>query len=108
MTKYGATKVTIDGIVFDSKAEAKRFEELRLMQLAGAIRNLQVHMRYPIDVLDVRICVYVDDFSYDRVVENVIVEHVVEDVKGVRTPVYVIKRRLMQAVYGIHVQEVMA
>jgi hypothetical protein len=105
VTKYGAQKVTIDGMTFDSRAEHKRYEQLRLMALAGAIRNLQVHMRYPIDVADIRICVYVSDFDYD-VVEGAGLRHVVEDVKGVRTPAYKLKRALMKAVYGIEIVEI--
>lgn len=104
-SKYGAVRQEVDGYRFDSKAEARRYSELRLLELAGEIHDLQVHPRWPINVNGTPICVYVADFSYRRSSIHG-VGQVVEDVKGVRTAVYKLKRRLMLAKFGIDVQEV--
>lgn len=44
--KYSNKKVTIDGITFDSKKEANRYCELKLLQRAGKIKNLQMQVKY--------------------------------------------------------------
>ncbi len=100
--KYGAIAVAEDGYRFDSKAERDRYRELRLMQHAGHIRDLRVHERFPLRVNGQTVCTYVADFTYhdDRGV------FVVEDVKGARTQAYVIKRKLMRAVWGIAITEI--
>ena len=85
---------------YDSKKEAKRAQELSLLQRTGAITGLVHHPRYRLDIGSVHICVYESDFQY---VENGQV--VVEDVKGVKTPVYRIKKKLMKAIYKIDIKE---
>ncbi len=93
-----------DGITFDSAAEARRYEALRLLEAAGAIRDLRVHTRWTLRIRDCRICVYECDFEYwtrDG-------EQVVEDVKGFRTREYKIKRELMRALYDINICELQA
>ena len=45
-SKYKAKKTIIDGITFDSKSEAKRYEELKLLQRGGAIQNLSLQPRF--------------------------------------------------------------
>lgn len=124
MNKYHANKTVIDGIVFDSKREAQRYQQLKLMVKAGVISNLKRQVKYelvPAQYIDGR-CVeraitYTSDFEYDEMVpprqRTVMVEadakkrgnHIVEDVKGVRTKEYVIKRKLMLHKYGIRIQE---
>ena len=102
--KYHARKVQgIDGQTFDSQAEARRYAELVTLQDAGFITRLRVHPVYRLEVNGVLICRYEGDFAYfesDR--------EVVEDVKGVRTRVYVMKRKLMKAIHGIEIREVEA
>lgn len=98
--KYRNKKTVVDGITFDSQKEAKRYQELKLMQMAGAISNLELQKKYSIDINGVHVCFYVADFAY---VENG--ESVTEDVKGVKTDVYKIKRLLMWAVLGIEILE---
>lgn len=117
--KYGSKKVKIDGIVFDSKKEATRYCELKLMQRAGQIKNLELQKTFELipsqrepstmsktgkeklgRVIEKPVR-YVADFVYT---ENG--KTVVEDTKGYRTKDYVIKRKLMLYVYGIRIKEV--
>ena len=100
--KYRAQPTTVDGIRFASKREAARYCELRLMERAGHIRNLELQPRYPMVVNGLTVCVYVADFRYVAADGRA----VVEDVKGVRTPAYVIKAKLMKALHGVEVSEV--
>lgn len=106
--KYHAQKVTYRGEPFDSKREAGRYAQLLLLQRAGQITNLKRQVPYlliPAQYIDgkcvERAVTYRADFVYR---ENG--ELVVEDTKGVRTPDYIIKRKLMLQVYGIRVKEV--
>lgn len=101
--KFNATPVTIDGLYFDSTAEGARYCQLKLLQRAGAIRNLQVHREFNLVVDGVLICRYESDFTYT---ENGM--FIVEDVKGFKTEVYKIKKKLMLACHGIIVLETSA
>jgi Protein of unknown function (DUF1064) len=98
--KYGAVKVKLDGYVFDSKREAFRYQQLCFLVNSGDISNLRVHPVYPLIVNNLLICKYEADFYYT---ENS--KEVVEDVKGVKTDVYKLKKKLMLAVYGIKILE---
>ena len=98
--KYSAIKTEVDGIVFHSKREATRYQDLRVMQQAGLISGLALQPKYPLEVNGVKIGNYIGDFLYT---ENG--QRVVEDTKGVKTPVYKLKRRLMLALYGIEIRE---
>jgi hypothetical protein len=91
----------VDGITFDSKAEARRYGELKMMREGGLIHNLRTHPRYvllePFTVKGIRYrgVTYVADFAY---IENG--QQVVEDVKGKRTAVYNLKEKLFMDRYG--------
>jgi hypothetical protein len=104
--KYHATPTTIDGIRFDSKKEATRYGWLLFRQKRGEIADLRWQVRYPIDVTnlqtgEVTSCgAYVADFVY---VENG--QTVTEDVKGFRTPLYRLKCKLVEGLYGITITE---
>ncbi len=104
MTKYRAKPTTIDGIRFASKAEANRYMELRLLEDAGVIHNLETHPKYTLSVNNMFICTYTADFRYE---ENG--EVIVEDVKSKPTMTYSykLKRKLMKAIYDIDIKEVM-
>jgi len=104
-SKYRAVPTTVGGIRFASQAEARRYAELRLMARAGVITQLECHPRYRITVNGQAICTYEADFRY---VDSGSGAVIVEDVKGVRTAVYRIKRRLMLACHGSIVREVEA
>jgi hypothetical protein len=110
-TKFGAVRTTVDGITFDSKFEAHRYTELRLMERAGLIRNLQLQVRFPIIINEEKVCTYVSDFVYDEEIEwasGKSWQRVVEDAKGMRTPVYNLKKKLVKAVLGIVIKETRA
>ena len=108
-SKYGARKVMVDGMRFDSQKEARRWLELRLLERAGEISDLQRQVRFELipaqrdgaGRLMERACYYIADFSYNEAGNKV-----VEDAKGVRTPEYIIKRKLMLYRHGIAVREV--
>jgi hypothetical protein len=101
-SKYRNVKTTVDGITFASKREANRYAELKLMEAAGEIELLGTQVRFEIVVNGEKIGAYVADFSYwDKDGNNV-----VEDAKGVRTPVYKLKKKLVKALYGVDIQEV--
>lgn len=109
--KYGARKTTVDGVTFDSQAEANRFVELQLLERAGQVSQLERQVTYvlaPPVVLDGRkkpAIRYRADFRYIDAASGAVV---VEDVKGVATPEYRLKRHLMKCVHGIDVKEVRA
>ena len=104
MSKYGNTKIRVDGRLFDSKAEAARWQELQLLERAGEITELERQVEYELipKQKGERAVKYIADFRYiDRDGNTV-----VEDTKGVKTPVWIIKRKLMLRVHGIRVREV--
>ena len=98
--KYRAIKTEVDNIRFDSKREAKRYQELRLLERAGVIKDLKLQVRFPLKVQSELICTYVADFVYQ---ENG--QQVVEDSKGHRTREYVIKKKLMRAIHEVEILE---
>lgn len=93
--------VVIDGRTFDSKKEGERYRHLKAEQLAGRIGGLRCQVRFPLRVNGVMVARYCADFVYVRGSERI-----VEDVKGMRTAVYKLKRNLMRAVHGIDIHEV--
>ena len=110
MNKYGNMKTEIDGITFASKHEAQRFAELKLLERAGEISDLQLQRVFTLigaqrdkdgKVIE-RPCKYIADFAYKDQTGKLIVE----DAKGLRTDVYRIKKKLMLSIYGIRIQEV--
>ena len=100
-SKFGAKKTEVDGIIFDSKREATRYYDLRVMQSAGLITGLTLQVRYDLVVNGEKIGRYTSDFNY---YENG--QLVVEDTKGVKTRDYVLRKKLMKAIYGIEIREV--
>lgn len=113
--KYNARKTTVDGIVFASKREAQRYGELKLLEKAGEIDSLTLQPDFPLyvwcergaavgsHVVRVKVGVYRADFRYwERGVVN---GEVIEDVKGMKTPVYQLKKRMVEAIYGITIKE---
>lgn len=99
MSKYRAIPTTIDGIKFDSKAEGRRYAELKLMQECGYITGLKVHPRFVVwEGIDQQgkkhKIEYEGDFQYNEA--NV---QVCEDVKGVETPVFRLKAKMFRVRY---------
>jgi hypothetical protein len=86
---------------FDSKKELARWQVLKLLLAAGDIHDLERQIPYRIVINDYHVCDYIADFVYaDR--KN---RRIVEDVKGIRTQVYRLKKKLLWAVHGIAVKE---
>ena len=108
MNKYYSTKIKTDDGTFDSKREYARWCELKMLQKKKLITNLQRQIPYvliPSQKYDggvERPVKYLADFQYYDKYGKL----VVEDAKGIRTKDYVIKRKLMLKVFGIHIQEV--
>lgn len=98
--KYRNEKSEVDGIVFASKREAARYQELRILEREGLIGGLTLQPKYPLTVNGEKVGTYIGDFAY---IENQ--EVVVEDAKGMKTAVYRLKRKLMKAIYGIEIRE---
>lgn len=103
--KYGNRKAVVDGFTFDSQAEARRYLLLKALQKSGHIRKLERQVKYLLAVNGVKIADYVADFRYIDVKRQA---EIVEDVKGVKTPVYRLKKKLVKAIYGIDIVEVAA
>lgn len=107
-SKYHSAKTVVDGIVFDSKREAKRYHELKLMERAGVIKDLQRQVRYElIPAFDAggkhyRPATYIADFVYTDVKTG---KEIVEDVKGYRPDVYRLKSKLFAYRYGVSILE---
>lgn len=99
--KYGAVKATVDGIRFDSKLEAARWQELLLLQKAGMISGLQRQVPFDLTLNGHLICRYVADFVYTTTETG---ETTVEDAKGILTPEFRLKAKMMEACHGIVVQ----
>lgn len=115
MNKYRNQKTYLDGIIFDSKKEAQRWAELKLLERAGQIINLERQRKFELipaikgsrGGLKQRAVSYIADFEYFERKGNDWIR-VVEDVKSsaTKTQVYMIKKKLMLWRHGIEIREV--
>ena len=126
MNKYGNKKVIVDGLVFDSKREAKRYKALRDLEMFGFIRDLKRQVTFelipvqrekstrvytkgrkkgqPIEGKIIEKAVtYIADFTY---IDSSTGKMVVEDAKGMRTRDYILKRKMLLYFHGIRIREV--
>lgn len=101
--KYKAKKVIVDGITFDSKKEARRYQELKLLERAGVIKDLALQPRFLLQEkfeykgkTEEKI-EYVADFKY---LDTKTRKTIVEDVKGFKTETYKLKRKIFLKQYG--------
>ena len=122
MRKYRNTKVTVDGVTYDSKKEYRRFCELSLLEKAGEITDLRRQVEFELipaqrepDTIGIRGGIkkgklierkvtYIADFVYTENGKNV-----VEDVKSAATrkdKTYILKRKLLLYIHGIRIKEV--
>lgn len=103
-SKYRNQPVEVDGHRFASKAEARRYAELKLIQHSGQIHDLQLQTRFPLKVNGELVCTYIADFTYRAWNGDL----VVEDVKSPasKTPQYRMKAKLVRALLGIEIREV--
>lgn len=108
-SKYHAQATTVDNIRFHSQKEARRYQELKLLEKAGEIHSLSVQPRFPLmairesDGQRGHVGNYIGDFRY---CERGSVALIVEDVKGFKTPLYRWKKKHVEAQYGIEIREV--
>lgn len=118
-SKYRNKKVTLNGVTYDSKKEAKRHQELLLLEKSGAIRDLKRQVKYVLiptqreaDTVGARggikkgrvielECSYIADFVYTEDGRTV-----VEDTKGYRTKDYILKRKMMLFFHSIKIKEI--
>ena len=115
MNKYHNKETFYDGIIFQSKKEAQRWAELKLLERAGQIINLERQRKFELipaikgsrGGLKQRAVSYIADFEYFERKGNDWVR-VVEDVKSsaTKTQVYMIKKKLMLWRHGIEIREV--
>lgn len=102
-SKYHNHKTVCQGITFDSRKEANRYQELLLMERAGLICNIELQPRYDLIVNAHKLGFYKGDFRYEKIDTG---EIVVEDVKGMKTPLYQLKKKLIKALYDVDIVEV--
>jgi hypothetical protein len=115
-SKYRARPVVLDGIRFDSMREGARYLDLKILVAAGQIRDLELHPRYPLSVVELFRCgdcppwiiahcgVYTADFRY---VDAATGEVIVEDTKSgpTRTTAYRLRKRIVEAIHGVTIRE---
>jgi hypothetical protein len=103
-SKFKNKRTEVDGVKFDSKKEAARWQQLKLMEDAGLVKDLKRQVRFALEVKEQLIGYYVADFTYLDASG-----FVVEDVKSDFTrknPVYILKKKLMKAIHDIEIREV--
>lgn len=112
-SKYSNRKIEIDGIMFDSKKEAKVYGELQILVKAGEIKGFDRQVSFELipaqyDLVDWKNKCVEKAVTYkaDFVVEHNDGEKSVIDAKGMRTPIYIIKRKLMRSVHKLNIKEV--
>ena len=102
MSKYNSVVCYSGDIRFASMKEMRRYNELQLLVKAGEIGDLKLQVKYPLVVNGVQICNYIADMVYT---DYRTMQTVVNDVKGMKTPVYRLKCKLMLACHGITILE---
>ena len=105
MRKYRNTPVEVDGHKFPSKAEARRYNELKLLERAGEICGLELQPKFTFEHGGVRIGSYKADFAYFLAHSP---QRIIEDVKSPasKTQAYGLRKKMMLAFHGIEVREV--
>lgn len=99
-SKYRAVKMTLDGVKFDSKREALEYARLKMLQGAGLVRDLECQTVFPIEINGKRVCEYRADFTWT---DETGARRAI-DVKGYDTPVSKLKRKLVEAFYGVEIE----
>lgn len=118
--KYGNKKIEFDGILFDSKKEGLHYLKLKEMEKAGEITDLRLQVPFELlpaiyreEVVHLktkdkvvkrllqRPVTYIADFVYNKDGQQYVI-----DVKGMRLPDYILKKKMMLALKGIEVIEV--
>lgn len=98
-SKFHNVRIEVDGLRFDSKKEYKRYTELKLLERAGVIRDLRLQVPFELipaqkgGLRSERPMTYVADFVYFDIEKG---KEITEDTKGVKTDLYIAKRKLMK------------
>lgn len=101
MTKYHAIKTNVDGITFASKREAHYYLIYKRLEELGKIKDLQLQPKFPFIYNGKKMFTYIADFSYiDEFGTHII------DVKGVETPIFRLKKKLIESQYKIEIEVV--
>lgn len=107
MSKYKAIRTCVDGLWFDSKREANRYCELQMLVRSGIIHNLERQVPFVLSAWNPNkecaepVGKYIADFTYQDLEGRT----VVEDVKGMKTPLYNWKKRHFEMQYGLRIIE---
>jgi hypothetical protein len=96
-SKYKNQRVTVDGLRFDSKREAKRYSLLMAMKEAKTVLGFCRQPRFPLPGGVEYVADFIIWWSDGRVT--------VEDVKGVRTKTYRLKKRQVEAIHHVEITE---
>ena len=100
--KYHSKKVIVDGIKFDSLKEAKRYNELKILEKANEITELRLQVKFELqpsfkkEGKTYRKIEYIADFTY---YDNKLNKYIIEDTKGYKTEVYKLKKKLFEYKY---------
>jgi hypothetical protein len=104
MSKYNSKKTIVDGITFDSIKESRRYSELKILKIAGEVDNFNLQPAFLLqegfkrkDGKKIREIWYIADFE----VWYKDGRREIEDVKGMETEVFKIKRKLFEAKYDL-------
>jgi hypothetical protein len=106
--KFGAVKAKVGDLTFDSQREARRWQQLQLELRAGEVRELLRQVPFAITATTPRgdtvtVAKYIADFTYERKQPDGSWRSIVEDAKGVRTDVFNLKKKLVEAIHGIEI-----
>lgn len=106
--KYRNTKVEVDGIKFDSKKESQYYGTLKMLKKKGEVVDFQMQVPFPIEVNGIHIAKYLLDFKveYKNRVEYIDVKAKSKDGKWITTDVFRLKKKLIEAIYGIEIKMV--
>jgi hypothetical protein len=104
VSKFNNARTLVDGIRFDSKKEAAAWSGLQILLRMGRIRNLERQVTFRLEIAGQLICSYRADFVYEEYVKGDWIR-VVHDAKGMITPLYRLKKKLMKALHGIEIRE---
>jgi hypothetical protein len=101
-SKYNNKKTIVNGITFDSKKEASRYLLLRQREAIGSVLDLSIQVPFIFTLEGKKMFTYKADFVY---FDNVLSKLIVEDVKGMRTPIYRLKKKLIEQQHKITITE---
>lgn len=102
VNKYNSKKILYENILFASKLESQRYFFLQLAKKQNAIKDFELQVPLQITINDKKICKYICDF----VIITNSDKKLYEDVKGFKTPVYRLKKKLVEANFNIKIHEI--